>query len=327
MPLYSIVVPVYNSEKSLPILYERIAKVFDEQLREQFELILVDDCSKDSSYKVIRAIASEDSRVTGVQLAVNHGQQKAVLCGFGYASGDYVITMDDDLQHPPEEIPKLIERITSTDDVDVVIGAYDSKKAGPVRKLGTKLMDISSDMMFKKPKGLKLTSFRIMKRYVAQNLSKICISKPTVGPLLLQTTSRIVNEEVRHDPRQFGKSGYSFGKLVKTFFANMMTNSDLPLKAVSFVGVASFVASIAIIIYLIIRYFVSGISIAGWTSTISLILFFGGMTLFSIGIIGKYLTNIMQEAKKMPQYNVRRTDGANVSCQSDNSCEKEASVK
>ena len=120
---------------------------------------------------------------------------------------------------------------------------------------------------------------------------------------------RIVNEEVHHDERQFGKSGYSFGKLVKTFFTNMMTNSDLPLKAISFVGILNFVASIALIIYLVIRYFVSGVSIAGWTSSVVLILFFGGVILFSIGIIGRYLTNIMQEAKKMPAYLIRRTDG------------------
>ncbi|MBQ7715139.1 MAG: glycosyltransferase family 2 protein [Clostridia bacterium] len=309
MPLYSIVVPVYNSEKSLAILHERLVKVFDEVIKAPFELILVDDCSKDSSYKVILDLISKDTRVKGVQLAVNHGQQKAVLCGMRYVSGDFVITMDDDLQHPPEEIPKLIEKLNSSDDIDVVIGTYDSKKAGIIRKFGTKLMDISSDMIFKKPKGLKLSSFRLMKRYVADNLKEVTISKPTVGPLLLQTTKRIANAEIRHDARQFGKSGYSFGQLVKTFFSNMMTNSDLPLKAVSFVGVLSFIASIALLIYLVVRYFASGISIAGWTSTISLILFFGGMILFSIGIIGKYLTNIMQEAKKMPSFLVRREDG------------------
>jgi dolichol-phosphate mannosyltransferase/undecaprenyl-phosphate 4-deoxy-4-formamido-L-arabinose transferase len=235
--------------------------------------------------------------------------------------------MDDDLQHPPEEIPKMIAKLQSSDDIDVVIGTYDSKKAGIIRKIGTKLMDISSDMIFKKPKGLKLSSFRIMRRYVAENLCRISISKPTVGPLLLQTTKRIVNEEIRHDARQFGKSGYTFGKLVKTFFSNMMTNSDLPLKAISYVGILSFIASIAIIIYLIVRYFAAGIRIAGWTSSISLILFFGGMTLFSIGIIGKYLTNIMQEAKKMPPFLVRQTAGIRSEETDDNSNEKDMIIK
>ncbi len=309
MALYSIVVPVYNSEKSLGILYERIAAVFDGTLHAPFELILVDDCSKDSSYKVIKELVNKDSRVRGIQLSVNHGQQKAVMCGLAHVSGDFVITMDDDLQHPPEEIPKLISRIESSDDVDVVIGVYDSKKAGPVRKIGTKLMDLSSDMIFRKPKGLRLSSFRIMRRYVADSMTKIAISKPTVGPLLLQTTSRIVNETVRHDARRFGKSGYSFGKLCKTFFSNVMTNSDIPLRALSFIGLLSFIASIAMAIYYVVRYFASGISIAGWTTSIVLVLLFGGLILLSVGTIGKYLTNIMQEAKKMPPYIIRRKDG------------------
>ncbi len=137
MARYSIVVPVYNSEKSLEILYSRIAAVFDEQLHQPFELILVDDCSRDNSYQVIRRLAAADSRVKGIQLAVNHGQQKAVLCGFHYVSGDYVITMDDDLQHPPEQIPVLIEKMESSDDIDVVIGEYETKKHGPVRRFGS----------------------------------------------------------------------------------------------------------------------------------------------------------------------------------------------
>ncbi len=310
MSLYSVVIPVYNSEKSLPIVYERISSVFDNTLGEPFELILVDDCSKDSSYAVIRELIAKDPRVKGIQLAVNHGQQKAVLCGMSCVSGDYVITMDDDLQHPPEEIPKLICAIKSNDDVDVVIGAYESKKHNIIRRFGTWLMNLSSNIIYGKTNDLKLTSFRIMKRYVADNLARISIAKPTVGPLLLQTTKRIENVTVKHDARQFGKSGYSFSKLVKTFFANIFTNSDLPLKLVGKIGVLSFTASIILIIYYVVRFLVNKTSIQGWTSSIVLILFFGGMILFSMGIIGKYLTNLMLETKKYPAYNVRRKDFA-----------------
>ena len=304
MPLYSVVIPVYNSEKSLELLYERISKTFDEVIKQPFELILVDDCSADSSYKIIRELSEKDGRVKGV----NHGQQKAVLCGFRYAKGDYIVTMDDDLQHPPEEIPKLIEKMESSDDIDVVIGAYDTKRHNAVRRFGSWLMALSHDMIFKKPKDLKMTSFRLIKRYVVDNVNDISISKPTVGPLLLQTTKRIVNVTVRHYERQYGKSGYSFGRLVKAFFDNMLTNSDVPLRFLSFVGVMSFIASIVLTLILVVRYFVNGTSIKGWTSSIVLILLFGGMILFAIGIIGRYLTNIMQETKKMPSYIVRRED-------------------
>ena len=308
MSLYSIVVPVYNSEKSLKTLYERVRKVFDETMHEDFELILVDDCSKDSSYAVVRELNNADKRVKGVQLAVNHGQQRAVMCGFSYVSGDYVITMDDDLQHPPEEIPTLIEKMNSSEDIDVVIGAYDTKKHGPIKKFGSWLMNMTSNIIYGKSHNLKLTSFRLMKRYVVDNLNSISISRPTVGPLLLQTTKRMVNVTIHHDERQYGKSGYSFGRLVRAFFDNMITNSDLPLKAVGWLGAISFVVSIVLIIRYVLAYLIYGTNFRGWTSTIVLILFFGGAILFSVGILGKYLTSIMLEAKKYPKYLVRRED-------------------
>ena len=169
MAIYSIVVPVYNSENSLEILYGRIREVFETEIGEDFELILVDDCSGDHSYEVIERLANSDSRVKGIQLSVNHGQQKAVLCGFHFVEGDYIITMDDDLQHPPEQIPVLIEKMNSSDDIDVVIGSYDTKKHGPIRRFGSWLMNLTSNIIYGKPNKLKLTSFRLIKRYVVDN--------------------------------------------------------------------------------------------------------------------------------------------------------------
>ena len=308
MALYSIVVPVYNSEKSLPILYERVSKEFDEVIKEPFELILVDDCSSDSSYHVISELVERDPRVKGVQLAVNHGQQKAVMCGFSYVTGDYAITMDDDLQHPPEEIPKLIEKMNSADDIDVVIGEYDSKKHNAVKRMGTKLMNMMSNTVYHKSNNLKITSFRLMKRYVVDNLNKIAVSRPMIGPLLLQTNKRMVNVTVKHAPRVYGKSGYSFKKLVREFRNNLITNSDLPLKLIGYMGLFSAFLSIAFIIFFIIRYFVNGSGVSGWTSIIVLLLFFGGMTLFSVGILGRYLISIMVETKKFPKFLVRKVD-------------------
>ena len=253
MALYSIVVPVYNSENSLPELHERIANVFDNVIKEPFELILVDDCSADNSYRVIEALRAKDKRVNGVQLAVNHGQPKAILCGFNYVQGDYVITMDDDLQHPPEEIPKLIEKMNSADDIDVVIGEYDSKKHNAVKRMGTKLMNAMSNAVYHKSNNLKITSFRLMKRYVVDNLNKISVSRPMIGPLLLQTNKRMVNVTVTHAPRVYGKSGYSFGKLVKEFDIEpsklrleitetvMMNNSEERMKILSGFRAAGFI--------------------------------------------------------------------------------------
>ena len=308
MCLYSIVVPVYNAEKSLKLLYEKIKNVFETIVKQPFELIFVDDYSQDSSYQVIKELVEKDQRVIGVQLAKNHGQQKAVLCGIHYANGDFIITMDDDLQHPPEEIPKLIEKLNSSGDIDVVIGAYSVKKHGLIRKIGSKLMDFSSILIFKKPKELKLTSFRIMRKFVADSLSNISIFSPTVGPLLLQITSRITNVTIQHDKRCFGKSGYSFATLCKLFLKNLLTNSDIPLKTLGNIGILSFLSSIMLITYYLVKFIFQGSKIPGWTTSIILTLFFGGTILFSIGIIGHYLIGIMQEAKKMTLFIVRKID-------------------
>ena len=305
MALYSIVITVYNSEQGLELLYQKIKDVFEKEIKEEFELILIDDCSTDSSYEVIKKLAKDDKRIKGIQLAVKHGQQKAVLCGFHFVNGDYIITMDDDLQHPPNQIPTLIEKMNNSDNIDIVIGEYESKKHGPIRKFGTWLMNIANTIIYNKPYDLKLTSFRLIKRYVVDNVNQISISQPTVGPVLIQTTNRITNVIVKHDKRSFGHSGYGFRSLVSAFNKNVFTNSDLPLKIVRDIGIMSLVTSIIMIIYVLIRYFSYQITISGWTTIIILLLIFGGLILFSLGIMGKYLINIMQETKKMPSYMIR----------------------
>ena len=303
--LYSVVVPVYNSAKTLDELYNRIKDVFENVVKEKYELILVDDASKDDSLTVIKRLSKMDKRVRYIHLAKNHGQQKSVMCGIEHSKGDFVITMDDDLQHPPEEIPKLIEKMESDPKIDVVIGMYDSKKHNIIRLLGTKMLDTLSDIAFKKDKNLKLTSFRLMKSFVADNLAQIDLKKPTVGHCILLIDGNIANVEVHHDQRKVGKSGYGFGKLVKTFMDNVYSNSDLPLRIVGFIGTFAFIVSILLSIYFFIRYMTGHIRVSGWTTLVILVLFLNGLLLFSIGIIGRYLMFNINETKRLPKYSIK----------------------
>lgn len=306
MTKYSIVVPVYNSEKSLKELYCRIQKVFDEIIQEEFELILVDDFSKDNSFVIMEQLHNQDERVVVIQLAKNCGQHPALLCGFNYVTGDYIITMDDDLQHPPEEIPKLIEAIKSSDSKDVIIGKYESKKHGLIRNLGTRLSNYVSYRCYGKPRDLELTSFRIMKKSVVNDLLKLNVDLPRIGNMLLQVNGRIDNVLVEHDERKYGKSGYTFGRLVKDLFNNILTNSSFPLMLVRDIGVGSLGISIILGLFILIRYFCQGTSIVGWTSLILLIVFYSGLLLFAVGVIGDYLMKILNEAKKMPKFYIRK---------------------
>lgn len=305
--LYSVVVPVYNSERSLDELYGRIKRTFEQEVREEFELVLVDDSSADNSFAVMEGLRNADPRVKIIQLSKNYGQHCALLCGMNYSKGDFIITMDDDLQHPPEEIPKLINEINERDDLDVVIGAYDSKKHGIVRNLGTYMSGLLTTRVFGNDRNLKLTSFRIMRRFIVENLLQMRVSYPRIGHLLLLVSNRIGNVTVEHDKRQYGKSGYSFRRLVTDFFYNISNNTALPLIFLRNIGLLSFVLSGCLGLYYMIRYFVVGISIEGWTTIILVLLFFSGLTLLGLGIVGEYLYRVLEETKKLPNYMIRKS--------------------
>ena len=303
--LYSIVVPVYNSSKTLDELYNRIKAEFENVIHEDFELILVNDCSKDNSFEVIKRLADMDGRVKYINLAKNHGQQKAVMCGIDHTSGDYVITMDDDLQHPPEEIPKLIEKMDSDPGIDVVIGSYETRQHGRVRRLGTKMLDMVSNMVFHKGKDLRLTSFRLMRSFVADNLAGVDLRSPTVGHCLLMVDGNMVNTSVRHDARKVGKSSYGFMKLVHTFNRNVYMNTDFPLRMVGHIGTITFILSILLSIFYLLRYLMGHIRVSGWTTLTILLLFMNGLSLFSVGIMGRYLMININESKNLPKYSIR----------------------
>ena len=306
MSLYSVVVPVYNSEHTLHELYERVSKVFDETLHEDFEMILVDDGSKDHSYEVMEELHDKDNRVKIIQQARNFGQHPALLCGFKYVKGDFIITMDDDLQHPPEEIPKLVQVMNERDDVDVIIAKYDGRQHNIIRRMGTWVSVYATSKMLKKPRDLEITSFRLIRRFIVDAIVKMDVHLPQIGNLLVQTSNRIINVPVHHDARKYGKSGYSFKRLAKDLIYDITTNSAFPLIVVRDLGITSFVISVVLALFYLIRYFAYGVSVEGWTTLVLFMLAYNGVILLSIGIIGEYLMHILDEAKKMPNYVERR---------------------
>ena len=172
MSLYSVVVPVYNSEHTLQELYTRLEKVFREVIKEEFELILVDDGSKDRSFEVMQELRAKDNRVRIIQMARNFGQHPALLCGFAHVKGDFVVTMDDDLQHQPEELPKMINVMRERDDVDAIIASYEGRQHGFIRKLGTKFSVWATSKMLGKDPHLQITSDRLNRRVLVDAMVK-----------------------------------------------------------------------------------------------------------------------------------------------------------
>ncbi len=305
-PVYSVVIPVYNSGAILTELTERLIKVFDQEMGEPFEVIFVDDLSPDHSWAVLESLHRKDNRIKAVQLMDNTGQHTATMCGFTYVRGDYAITMDDDLQHLPEEIPHLVKAIKNNEKADIIIGSYISKRHNLIRNLGTKLFNRLTSSLFKKPLDLKMTSFRIMNRQVVDALVTMRVDNPRIGYLLLMITKRIYNTPVQHAERKAGRSGYNFKRVFKDSVENVLSYSSLPLRMMIFLGFISAVICFILSFYYLYRYLFIGIAVPGWTTVILLLLFFFGITLFSIGLVGEYLIRIIRETKKYPQYTVRK---------------------
>lgn len=303
---YSIVVPVYNSAPTLDELYNRVKRVFEITLNEPFEMILVDDSSHDNSFAKMAELSRNDSRIVSVQLAQNFGQHNALLCGFSHARGEYIITIDDDLQHPPEEIPKLIAAMKENEKIDVVIGKYETKKHSLIRNIGSKVINGIARHTNEKTSHLDMTSFRLVKRFVIDYLLEINIRTPRIGYLITAITDKIVNVTVQHDERKYGHSQYTFKRLVNDFKVEVLSNTVLPLIIVRDIGILLFFISIIMSIVYLIKYFSSDIDVLGWTTIVILLLLFFGVTLFSIGIIGEYLMRIIGEAKKIPNYFERK---------------------
>lgn len=268
----------------------------------------MDDGSKDRSFEVMQELRAKDNRVRIIQMARNFGQHPALLCGFAHVKGDFVVTMDDDLQHQPEELPKMINVMRERDDVDAIIASYEGRQHGFIRKLGTKFSVWATSKMLGKDPDLQITSYRLIRRFLVDAMVKTNTYLPQIGNLLVLTSNRIINVPVQHAARVYGKSGYSFKRLVKDLIYDITAHTAFPLLMVRNIGIASFLVSMVMAVYFLVRYFAFGVSVEGWTSLMMVMLAFFGLILLSIGIMGIYLMNILNEAKKMPHYVVRRED-------------------
>lgn len=230
----SVVIPVYNSGQTLIELYQRLTSVLTKETKD-FELIFVDDLSRDDSFAKLRELHKLDGRVKVIRLAKNYGQQQALFCGFQYVTGELIITIDDDLQHPPEEIPLLLRRIE--EGFDVVFGIPIIKKHSLYRNFGSAVIDFTLGLICRKPRGIKVSSFRVLRGSVVREICKTEKAFIYLAPLIFLATTKVANVAVRHEPRKFGRSGYNSVKLVKlsvklilyySFLDKLVSNNKRP---------------------------------------------------------------------------------------------------
>lgn len=303
--LTSIVIPVYNSAV-LEELATRIHAVFAGLPENDYEVIFVDDASLDQRvWPTLEGLTRGSGRVRALQLTRNFGQQPATLCGLAEARGDYVITMDDDLQHAPEDIPKFLA-LTGW---DIVIGQFDHRRHTLFRRLTSRAKGYFDRIILGKPKGIQMSAFRMLSRVVVDGVLTIRTPHPFLPALMFHVSRNVTGVRVGHSSRSAGRSGYTLGKLVRVFSHLLINNSSLVLRLVGNLGILfagiSFLMA-ALVIYKRLAY---GVSVRGWTSLLATQLLLGGLLLFSVGVVGEYLIRIVESSERKPTYFIRRRMG------------------
>jgi len=299
--LLSIVIPVYNSEKTINVTVKKIMKTLSSKLI--YEIILVNDGSKDNSYTICKNLTKKYKFVKLIDLSKNFGQHNAILAGYNNVRGDYIICMDDDLQTPPEELWKLINKLD--EGYDAVYAKYISKKHTILKRLGSNLNGFMLRALINKPKNLFLSSYCAIRRFLVDEIKKYEGPNPYLWGLILRATSNITNVEVKHRERKIGKSNYSIYKLIKLFLNGFINFSVKPLRFIFSLGCILALISIIFTIRIIIMRFIDPSLPAGWTSLAVMILFFSGVNLISLGLIGEYLGRSFLYQSKYTQYLIR----------------------
>lgn len=301
-PTYSIVIPVFNSSLSLEELWDGINAVF-EGTNENFEVVFVDDGSEDNSWDILTAIKERDpQRVTAVRLSRNFGQHNTTLCGLGFAKGELIITMDDDLQVTPDEIPVLIRKYRDTH-ADIVYGIYGSKKHSALRNLGSATLKKSARLFRRSPADG--SSFRLLTGELVTKILHHHQNFIFLDEVLQWYTDDIAFAEVIHLPRKYKQSGYTFRMLLSIMANLVLYYTTVPLKLLVYGGLALSLLSMGFGIYFIINKIFFNVPL-GYTSLIVAILFSTSIILFSLGIMGEYLRRIYQAQNQQPSYSVRK---------------------
>ncbi len=298
----SIVIPVFNSAKIIGSTVSETCSEL-EKLGIDYEIILVNDGSKDNSWQVLMELQREYPQLVVVNLLKNYGQHSAIFCGLERARGKYVVTMDDDLQNPPKEIKILYEKIK--EGYDLVIGKFKSKKHAEYRKLGSRIVNYLNKKIFNKPSGITLSNFRIFKREVAQRTVSHKTFHPYIPGLLLMYSSRIVNVETEHRSRKTGNSNYTLGKIVKLVFRILFNYSVYPLNVILTIGITGAAISFLLSLYFILKALLVGTTVPGWTTVVVLISFFNGVLLLTFGIIGQYIVRLMDQIAQSKPYIIK----------------------
>ncbi len=304
MKKVSFVIPCYRSENTITGVVEEIEKamaalkaVYD------FEIILVNDSSPDNTMGTIRKLCEERKNIIGIGFARNFGQHAALMAGLRQSTGDYVVCLDDDGQTPADEVSKLLDKLE--EGYDAVYAKYEHKQHSGFRNLGSKVNELMTRVMLEKPKELFISSYFAVKRFIVEDMIRYENSYPYVIGLVLRSTKNITNVVVNHREREEGSSGYTLKKLFALWFNGFTAFSVKPLRIATCVGVFCACAGFLYGIYIILNRFLNPDVPLGYSSMMAALVFFCGMIMVMLGLIGEYIGRIYISMNSSPQYVIR----------------------
>ena len=301
-PRISVVVPVFRSRDTLIDLHRRLVTVLAECAGE-FEIIFVEDCGGDDSWQMIRQLVQSDARVRGIRFSRNYGQHNALLCGIRAARFDLIVTLDDDLQNPPEEIPRLLVELDQG--FDVVYGAPEREQHGFLRNQASRLTKIALQNAMGADTARHVSAFRLFRSRIRNAFAAYRSPFVSIDVLLTWGSTRFSHLKVRHDERAVGTSNYTVKKLV-IHALNMMTGfTTIPLQLASVTGFVFALFGLGVLGYVVVRFLVQGGSVPGFPFLASIIAIFSGVQLFALGIMGEYLARMHLRTMDRPPYLVQ----------------------
>ncbi len=291
--LLSVIIPVYHGAVTI----QKLVDSAQEQLKSfSFEIVLINDGSKDDSEKVCLELSAKFKNISFLSLRKNFGEFQAVICGLNHAKGDYSVIIDDDFQNPPSEIIKLLET-AQKGDFDVVYGQYDDKKHHQLRNIGSWFVNQITTSLFKKPQDLYLSSFKLIKKEVVEEICKYKGPYPYIDGLIFNVTDNVGKVTVQHNDRHHGESNYTAKKLASLFLNIIFGYSLLPVRLAMFLGFLSTFIAIVLSVFQFMNIIYYPIRLV--------VLFVGGIQLISIGIVGEYIAKTFLTQSNTPQYTLK----------------------
>ena len=306
MRLISFVIPCYKSSNTIADVVREIVNVVSSHTDDDYEIVLVNDCSPDNTIEVLRSITEQDNHVMAIDMAKNFGQHAALMAGIRHTKGDVVVCLDDDGQTPPSEVYKLIDKL---DIYDVCYASYEEKKHSLFRNWGSKVNSKMLEIMLDKPKWLYVSSYFAMRRYIADEIVRYTNPYPYIMGLVLRATNSITSSPVIHKERASGTSGYSISKLLSLWINGFTAFSVKPLRIASLMGIVCAFIGMIFSIWAVYNRLSNPAAPLGWTTLIIVLLIIGGLILFVLGLLGEYVGRIYISMNNSPQYVIKTKYG------------------